>query len=113
MKNQGVGGNKNPADGRAFAVRGRGNGGLSRRILSDVLCTELLKALSADLLTLEICNVLDSVTEHAGRLILRQDYLLAVDEYLHSVVIRDAHVGTDFLRYYYSSEFIHVSYYAC
>ena len=112
MKNQGVGGNKNPADGGQSRSRA-GDRGLARSFLSDILCTELFKALSADFLTLEICNVLDSVAEHAGRLILRQDYLLSVDEYLNGVVIRDAHVGTDLLRYYYSSELIHISYYAC
>lgn len=74
------------------------------------LCLELLEALGADVLTLEVDDILGVVAEDASRMILVKNDVVAFNEDLESILLGDVKSTAQLDGEHDAAEFIYFSY---
>ena len=68
-----------------------------------------MRAIAADILTLEVDNVLCVTAEYAGRLVLLEDNMIAVNVDFQSVLYFDAHSAAQLNREHDATKFINLT----
>ena len=68
-----------------------------------------MRAIAADILTLEVDNVLRVTAEYAGRLVLLEDDMIAVNVDFQSVLYFDAHSAAQLNREHNATKFINLT----
>ena len=77
------------------------------------LCLELLEAIGANSLVVEVNNVVGVSAEYAGGLVFLEDDLVIVGEDLYGILDVDVHDLSDLDGENYSSELVYFSYDSC
>ena len=73
---------------------------------------KLVEAMDADLLTLELDDLVIGSAEAAAGIVFSEDDLVAIYVYFNGIGACDIHLLAHFLRYYYSAELVDVSDYS-